>query len=553
MLAGWCTILAGGAPEGGDRKRFGDLTHTMRETAGRNVFAGLRAKMAAALMALFAVMTLAAPAAAETRSLKIKFVHTGEQAEIVFKRNGRYDRDGLNKLNRLLRDFRRNEPTKMDARLFDLAWAIYRQTGSRDYIHVLSGYRSPATNAWLKRTRGGQAEKSQHIQGKAMDFYIPGVSVKRIREIAMKQQGGGVGYYPRSGSPFVHIDVARVRAWPRMSRQELVRLFPDGKTLHLPPDGKPLPGYEAALASYQSRQKSGDIAIASGGGGKKASGILASLFGDDTEEEEEVGNIKAAPKPAAARAPEPQVAEAKPEPQPVAAKANRPSVREMIVAALPGRDPAEPLAAPRPDAEVGGGIQDVVGAPAANQPAPRGEAANVPVPTRRPAYKPAVETLVASLGDAGTPVPSQRPDSDVTLAALTPAETVSAKASVNEGSAKGGRVNAGSIAKVASPAPKPVAKVTDKSPRPSAADAAPAPKPAVRPVAKKDVQVALVEPKPEILPNVKKSKTFAAQAVEKPSAVYMSGFSADIKAVDINRFSGKAVEFQSIAKFRKAE
>jgi uncharacterized protein YcbK (DUF882 family) len=182
-------------------------------------------------------------ASAETRSLKLYYIHTKERAEIVFKRNGRYDQAGLKKLNRFLRDWRRNEPTKMDPRLFDLVWEVYRQANARDYIHVVSAYRSPATNAMLRRTRGGQATKSQHMVGKAMDFYIPGVKVSKLREIGMKLQGGGVGYYPKSGSPFVHLDVAGVRAWPRMSRKELTRLFPGGKTLHLPPDGKRLPGY----------------------------------------------------------------------------------------------------------------------------------------------------------------------------------------------------------------------------------------------------------------------------------------------------------------------
>jgi uncharacterized protein YcbK (DUF882 family) len=114
-------------------------------------------------------------ASAETRSLKLYYIHTKERAEIVFKRNGRYDQAGLRKLNRFLRDWRRNEPTKMDPRLFDLVWEVYKQTNARDYIHVVSAYRSPATNDMLRRTRGGQAKKSQHMTGKAMDFYIPGV------------------------------------------------------------------------------------------------------------------------------------------------------------------------------------------------------------------------------------------------------------------------------------------------------------------------------------------------------------------------------------------
>lgn len=493
--------------------------------------------MAAMLAALASLSAYATPAAAETRSLKIKFVHTGETAEVVFKRDGRYDREGLNKLNRLLRDFRRNEPTKMDARLFDLVWAIYRQTGSNDYINVLSGYRSPATNAWLRRTRGGQAEKSQHILGKAMDFYIPGVSLKRLREIAMKQQGGGVGYYPRSGSPFVHVDVARVRAWPRMSRQELVRLFPDGKTLHLPADGKPLPGYEAAMAAYQARQKSGDLAIASAGSRKKAGGILASMFGDDTEDEGEVGNVKIKPQPA----PDRTIA-AKP------ADNGGSTVKDVILAALPTRNQAPTRAAPRPDAEIGGGIQDVVG----NRPAPaqaeQMAVVDVPVPTRRPSYTPQETDAVelASLSADDVPVPTQRPG-----LGLAAAEDSSTGAT-----AKGGRVAAGDAIEVASlsaqPRQRPEApRTTEKSPRPSVTDAEPAPRPTVRPVARKDVEIALNEPKPEIQSNVKKARTFAAQVTEKPTAVYMTGFSSDIKAVDINRFSGKAVEFQSIAKFRK--
>ena len=170
-------------------------------------------------------------ASAETRSLKLYFIHTGEKAEIVFKRNGRYDQAGLRKINHFLRDWRRNEPTKMDPRLLDLVWEAYRPVGARDYIHVVCGYRSPATNSMLRSRSKGVAKKSQHMLGKAMDFYIPGVSLKKLREIGLKMQGGGVGYYPRSGSPFVHMDVGNVRHWPRMSRQELVALFPNGKTL----------------------------------------------------------------------------------------------------------------------------------------------------------------------------------------------------------------------------------------------------------------------------------------------------------------------------------
>lgn len=264
-------------------------------------------------------------ASAETRSLKLYYIHTKERAEIVFKRNGRYDQAGLNKLNRFLRDWRRNEPTKMDPRLFDLVWEVYQQANARDYIHVVSAYRSPATNAMLRRTRGGQATKSQHMLGKAMDFYIPGVKISKLREIGMKLQGGGVGYYPKSGSPFVHLDVAGVRAWPRMSRQELTRLFPDGKTLHLPPDGKRLPGYNVALAEYKAR---GGAVVSSGGGnsssGRSGGGLLAALFGGG-DEDEEPNAIAAAPTPVAAP-PRTDIAAL-----PVAAAAPAPTVPQLPV------------------------------------------------------------------------------------------------------------------------------------------------------------------------------------------------------------------------------
>ena len=250
------------------------------------------------IIAMSAGFAAAPDASAETRSLKLHYLHTKEKAEIVFKRNGRYDQAGLKKLNRFLRDWRRNEPTRMDPQLFDLVWEVYKQVGARGYINVVSAYRSPATNEMLRRTRGGQAKKSQHMLGKAMDFYIPGVKLDKLRATAMKMQGGGVGYYPKSGSPFVHLDVAGVRAWPRMSRQELSRLFPDGKTLHLPPDGKPLPGYKTALADYKRR--GGAIVSSSSGNSdtstKRSGGLLAALFGGGDEDEEPEA-IASAPKP----------------------------------------------------------------------------------------------------------------------------------------------------------------------------------------------------------------------------------------------------------------
>ncbi|MGE7367681.1 DUF882 domain-containing protein [Neorhizobium sp. NPDC001467] len=231
-------------------------------------------------------------AAAETRSLKLYYTHTREKAEIVFKRNGRFDPKGLAQLNQFLRDWRRNEPTKMDPRLFDLVWEVYRRVGAQDYIHIVSAYRSPATNGMLRSRTKGVAKNSQHTQGKAMDFFIPGVKLATLRSTAMQLQVGGVGFYPTSGSPFVHLDVGGVRAWPRMSREELVRIFPKGNTIHLPADGKPLPGYDQALADYKKRVGADSIEIASTAGPassavvRKKKNLLAMLFGGGDEDED---------------------------------------------------------------------------------------------------------------------------------------------------------------------------------------------------------------------------------------------------------------------------
>src|SRR5205085_7110069 len=111
----------------------------------------------------------------------------------------------------------------------------------------------------------GVAQHSQHMIGKAMDFYIPGVALSKLREIGLRMQVGGVGYYPTSGSPFVHMDTGGVRMWPRMTRDQLVRVFPKGKTLYIPSDGRPLPGYDAAFAAYKSRKAGAPIMVADNG------------------------------------------------------------------------------------------------------------------------------------------------------------------------------------------------------------------------------------------------------------------------------------------------
>lgn len=339
---------------------------------------------AAAVLCGMAMAPVAARA--ETRSLKLYHLHTHEKAEIVYKRNGRYLPDGLKKINYILRDWRRNETVKMDPRLLDLVWEAYREAGATGYIQVICGYRAPATNSMLRSRSRGVAEKSQHMLGKAMDFYIPGVPLKKLRNIGLKMQGGGVGYYPSSGSPFVHMDVGNVRHWPGISRQELAGVFPNGKTLHVPSDGRPLPGYEQALAAYKSRKASGtpNIELASAGGGaRKSTNLLAALFGggaDEADDEADAASTDAAPapkkaKPTVAATGKVMTASALPGIEIVSPdKANRADIPmvadaaaqeatqtpETIIAALPARSIPLPAFAPRPKADVGAETPETV-------------------------------------------------------------------------------------------------------------------------------------------------------------------------------------------------
>ncbi|MFD2252352.1 uncharacterized protein YcbK (DUF882 family) [Pseudochelatococcus lubricantis] len=225
----------------------------------------------------------------DTRTLSLYHTHTRESLTVTFRRNGRYERGELQKLNWFLRDWRNDETTSMDPKLFDIVWAAQREAGSNGAVRVLSAYRSPKTNAMLRRRSSAVAKNSQHMQGRALDFQLPDADMARVRTIGMRLQRGGVGYYPNV--PFVHLDSGSVRSWPRMPRSQLARLFPDGKTVHLPADGRPFEGYEAARQMIVSRgdlvpgMSAADITAAAEQPQRRRS-LWAMLFGGADEEED---------------------------------------------------------------------------------------------------------------------------------------------------------------------------------------------------------------------------------------------------------------------------
>jgi uncharacterized protein YcbK (DUF882 family) len=221
----------------------------------------------------------------ETRTLSFHHTHSGEDLTVTFKRDGRFDEEALQQINHFLRDWRTQEQTTMDPHLFDIIWEVYHDVGGQKPIQIISAYRSPETNAMLRHRSAhtGVARFSQHMLGHAMDFYIPDVPLEQIRYAGLRVQRGGVGFYPTSGSPFVHLDTGNIRHWPRMTHDQLARVFPDGRTVHVPSDGTPLRGYELARTEIERRGDGDDAAKVS-----KPS-LLARLFGSKPQDDEDEG------------------------------------------------------------------------------------------------------------------------------------------------------------------------------------------------------------------------------------------------------------------------
>lgn len=162
-------------------------------------------------VSLFPSLGLANTALPYKKSLSFYNTHTGEKLDTTFWAEGVYIPEALAEINYLLRDHRNNAVTEMDIELFDLLYTLRTNLDSREPFHVISGYRSPETNAKLRNHSTGVAKKSLHMEGKAIDINLPGRNLSDLRKVAMELAQGGVGYYPSSN--FVHVDRGRVRSW----------------------------------------------------------------------------------------------------------------------------------------------------------------------------------------------------------------------------------------------------------------------------------------------------------------------------------------------------
>jgi uncharacterized protein YcbK (DUF882 family) len=145
------------------------------------------------------------------RTLAFHNLHTNEDLECAYWSNGGYDQVALEDIAYVLRDHRADEVQAIDTELLDLLTLVRRTLNTGQPFHVISGYRSPRTNAKLHAKSKGVAKKSLHMLGKAIDVRIPDVPLSRLRKVGLELAAGGVGYYPKSN--FVHLDIGRPRFW----------------------------------------------------------------------------------------------------------------------------------------------------------------------------------------------------------------------------------------------------------------------------------------------------------------------------------------------------
>lgn len=148
---------------------------------------------------------------AGTFTISFRNQHTGESFSGAYRVGDRYLPEAFDKINYVLRDFRTGEIFPIDPRVMDILCSVRHRMSTDEAFEVLSGYRSPKTNAMLRATSEGVARNSLHLTGQAIDIRLPGYSTAGLRQAGIKLGAGGVGYYPKSD--FVHMDTGKVRIW----------------------------------------------------------------------------------------------------------------------------------------------------------------------------------------------------------------------------------------------------------------------------------------------------------------------------------------------------
>jgi len=186
------------------------MTHQICKTRRSLLKAGIALALTGGLSArsAFAAFEQGQPA---VRALAFYNLHTGESLKTDYWSEGNYLPEALADINHILRDHRNNQVQQIEPHLLDLLHGLRNTIDTTRPIQIISGYRSPATNALLASHSDGVAKGSLHMQAKAIDLRVEGVPLDDLRRAAIALNGGGVGYYPKSN--FVHVDIGRVRTW----------------------------------------------------------------------------------------------------------------------------------------------------------------------------------------------------------------------------------------------------------------------------------------------------------------------------------------------------
>jgi uncharacterized protein YcbK (DUF882 family) len=352
-----------------------DLGHRriLTKRAKKTLFSTVAAALFAA--SLFVGGTIAG---GETRTISFYHTHTKESITVTYMQNGRYVPSAMKKINYLLRDWRRDSVVKIDAKTIDLVWELHADLGSQRPVHVVSGYRSPKTNAFLKRIGRNVAKHSQHMSGKAIDFYFPDIPTQKIRNSALVRKVGGVGYYRTSGGPtgFLHVDSGKVRTWGfRASKSQMAEIKREGmKTV-----GRRLNRADSTLVAVKSEEK------------KKS--LLSTFFGSSKKE--------LAPEPAPA---------AEVDVNPVYA-GYEDELAEMTAdaATAPAASKAKPAEVLDQEEQFGDEEIANLSAKIIDQPAVRPEGIKVGVPIPRPRLKP-IEIMMMAAANMHIEPASAAPD-----------------------------------------------------------------------------------------------------------------------------------------------
>lgn len=177
----------------------------------RGLSVGMMAALGLSMLPHSALANGAATAVMSGRDISMFNAHTGEKFTGTYWQNGRYLPDAFGGIKTVMRDHRTGETFPIDPRLMDILYVIQNKLESSSGFKVLSGYRSPKSNAMLRRNGEGVAKQSLHMTGQAIDIALPGTKLSSLHKMALNVHSGGVGFYPKTG--FVHIDTGRVRSW----------------------------------------------------------------------------------------------------------------------------------------------------------------------------------------------------------------------------------------------------------------------------------------------------------------------------------------------------